>query len=160
MPRLRSFLIALACASATLAACANEFERRVDRRLDAYIGTTEATVVMAFGQPTSRAVLPDGERSMTFAVSRNVVIGGFYTTVPQRETVDGTFYGYGGRTQNYTETRTTYVNGPWLPSSDMAMSCLITFRIDRAGQIVSYSYLDKDYSVTGNGYQCSKVLED
>lgn len=159
MPRLRPFLIALVCASAMLAACANEFERRVNRRLDAYIGATEATAVMAFGQPTSRVVLPDGERSVTFAVSRNVVIGGFYSTVPQREVVDGTLYGYGGRTQSYTETRTSYVNGPWVPSRDMAMGCLITFRIDRAGQIVSYRYLDKTYSAS-EGYQCSQVLAD
>jgi len=74
--------------------------------------------------------------------------------------VDGTFYGYGGRTQSYTETQTTYVNGPWVPARDMAMGCLITFQIDRAGQIVSYRYLDKAFSVSGDGYQCSQVLAD
>ncbi|MGF6228595.1 hypothetical protein QFZ27_002550 [Inquilinus ginsengisoli] len=142
-----------------LAGCGTSNDRQVRRMLDQYVGKTEAVAILNFGRPVSRVSLPDGQNRTTFVRSRNVETGGFYVSIPRTEAAEGTIRDDDGNVRSYSETRTTYVDGPWVSPREIEVSCTIIFQIDAEGRIRSYDYVEKD---TGEpllrGFDCARAL--
>lgn len=133
-----------------LAACAPSEDDLVQRKLDGFIGMPKEALIGVFGTPTSDSIRWNGLRYVTFRQSRATESGGYHMPIPQTENVNGLYYTRDGWLRSYSETRTTRVDGPWIPARTNHWTCLLGFAFDAGGRVASYGY--------GNAFDCYYAL--
>jgi hypothetical protein len=133
-----------------LAACAASRDDLVSEKLDGFIGMPKEALIGVFGTPTSDSIRRNGLRYVTFRQSRQTESGGYHRSIPQTENVNGLYYTRDGWLRSYSETRTTQVDGPWVPATTDHWTCLLGFGFDAGGRVASYSY--------GNALDCYYAL--
>jgi len=128
------YILILLCLG--LSGCATT--AKYEAKLNSWIGSSEDSLVAAWGVPNKTYNLKDGKKTIEYVHKETVQTGGYTYTTPQSTYQSGTIGG-----QSYSGTSTTYVTEVE-PIQKYKLSCKTSFMINNSGKVESWHHEGND----------------
>ncbi len=118
--------------------------------LQSWVGSSEGSLIVAWGQPDSTYRMNDGSKSVRYARARSIFIPGQTTTQAITTNTRGTLNSPNGNSANYNGTSTTYVPQT-SPGTSIDISCVTDFLINSSGTVINSKFQGDDCRAKGRG---------